>query len=112
MPTNRTPVSRPWRSGRFTGELLTLFARLERVPLDERDDGWRKDSRRLATMLGEEFEDAWFCGGLCVLDRRLADYHPPGVWGQEVGGRESKWAMVLAAREKLLVAVGERERVH
>jgi hypothetical protein len=105
MPTNRTPISRPWRSGRFTDELLALFARLERVPECDRGGEWRIDSRRLAAMLGEEFEDAWFCGGLDVLNRRLAEYHPPGFWGTGIPGRsENPWMMVREARERLLAA--------
>jgi hypothetical protein len=99
LPTNRIPVARPWRSGRFTGEVLSLFARLDRVPERERQrDEWQKDSRRLAALLGEEFLDSWFCGRIDVLDPRL-NRDRPGFWGG---------APLMAARqmrEKLLEAV-------
>jgi hypothetical protein len=91
---------------------LSLFARLERVPSSRRGDAWKKDARRLSAMLGEEFENYWFCGGLDVLDRRLGDHQCAGYWGQDRPGRESPQAMVMAARERLLAAIAECARIH
>jgi hypothetical protein len=60
--------------------------------------------------LGEEFEDAWFCGRLDVLDRGLAKYQPPGFWGTGIPGRvENPWTMVMETRKKLLAAIAHRQ---
>jgi hypothetical protein len=80
----------------FGDEVLDLFRRLDAEHM--RDEAWQRDSRRLAAMLGAEFEDAWFLGGLDVLDPRLAEYHPPGFWGGD------PWIRVQEMRAALLAA--------
>jgi hypothetical protein len=52
MPVNRTKKDRPWRSGQFSEEVLSLFLELEAVPRRERDsDAYRARTRELATAL-------------------------------------------------------------
>ena len=109
MPTKRTTIDRPRRS-RLTDEALALFKRLNAVSEPERDDAWKRESRRLAVLLGpmgdkEDYASAWFLGRLDVLDPRL-DRDRPGYWGG------APLARVREMREQLLVAVAERARVH
>jgi hypothetical protein len=104
MGTNRTPRVRTWQPGLITPEALGLFRKLDAVPEDERGDGWRKDSRQLAVLLGpmgvggEDYESAWFLGGIDVCDPRL-DRNRPGYWGG------APLARVREMREQLLAAI-------
>jgi hypothetical protein len=98
MPTKRE--DRP-RRNRLTDEALSLFRRLDAVPDHERNDVWQKESRRLAVLLGpmgdkgEDFESAWFMGGLDVLDpgstgigRGIGD---PPLWCTSARCASSYW---------------------
>jgi hypothetical protein len=109
MPTKRETIDRA-RRNRLTDEEVALFRRLDAVPVPERDEGWQKESRRLAALLGpmdivgirgqpssEDFESAWFCGQIDVLDPRL-DRDRPGYWGG------APLARVREMREQLLAA--------
>ena len=101
MPTKRETIDRP-RRPRIPDEALVLFKRLDAVPEPERDEAWQKESRRLAQLLGpmgdkEDYESAWFLGGIDVLDPRL-DRDRPGYWGG------TPLARVREMRERLLTA--------
>jgi hypothetical protein len=90
----------------FSPEILALFAELEAVPARRRDEAWQSQSRRLAEMLGVETE--WFCSGqrLDVLNRGLARYKSPSVWGGEPRMK------VMGLREALLTEVARRARLN
>jgi hypothetical protein len=109
MPTKRETIDRP-RRNRISDEAIALFRRLDAVPVHERGEDWQKESRRLAVLLGsmdivgirgqpssEDYESAWFCGGLDVCDPRL-DRPRPGYWGG------APLARVREMREQLLAA--------
>ena len=69
MPTNRSAIPRGWRPGRFTDEVLRLFAELEKVPRDKRHSYEFKDPTfRLAELLGTDLETMWLMG--CQVNDR------------------------------------------
>jgi hypothetical protein len=104
MGTNRTPRVRTWQPGLITPEALGLFRKLDAVPVPERGEDWRKQSRALAKLLGpmgvggEDYESAWFLGLIDVCDPRL-DESRPGYWGG------APLAAVREMRERLLAAL-------
>jgi hypothetical protein len=84
MPTNRRPLSRPWKPGRFSAETVELFRRLDHTPDCRRDtDEWKADVKRLHVGLGEDGERFWLAG-LHVIDRRAvptrSDEFYLGIW--------------------------------
>jgi hypothetical protein len=97
MASKRKTIDR-LRRPQFTAEILALFATLESTDVDCRGSEWQRQSRRLSQLLGDEFEDAWLCGGLDVCDPGL-EQDRPGFWGAEPR------TMVLAMRAALLAAI-------
>jgi hypothetical protein len=84
MPTNRRPIGREWKPGRFSGETVELFRRLDHTPECQRGtDEWKSDVKRLHIGLGEDGERFW-CMCMCVTDRRMvptrADEFYLGIW--------------------------------
>jgi hypothetical protein len=103
VPTKRETIDRP-RRPRIPDEALVLFKRLDAVHVHTRDDAWQKESRRLAQLLGpmgdgEDYESAWFLGGIDVCDPRL-DRDRPGYWGSTplVRAREMREQLLAAIR--------------
>jgi hypothetical protein len=75
MPTNRTPIKRPWRPS-FSPEAIRLFAELETAPARHRQRReFRDREHQLARLLGLTSE---FWTGNSVLDRSKAPCHPEG----------------------------------
>jgi hypothetical protein len=84
MPTNRRPIGREWKPGRFSAETVELFRRLDHTPECRRGtDQWKNDVKRLHIALGEDGELFW-CMCMHVTDRRMAptraDEFYLGIW--------------------------------
>ena len=105
MPTNRSPIARTWRPGRFSAEVLDLFTRLEATPVRERwksGSQWVDDSKRLAVLL--DLSTEWWAMQN-VHDRDRGSDYEPGSLGHQA------WQRCRAMRKQLLEAVRERESV-
>jgi hypothetical protein len=98
--TKRTTITRRWRSGRFSREVLDLFLDLEAVPRRERweSDEWKDGSKRLAGLLGLSTE--WW---------RMTNVHDTGpAPPRDLAGFDYRdWRTCCEVRLALLAAVME-----
>jgi hypothetical protein len=108
VPTNRTPISRPWRPGLFSREVIELFLKCERVPVRKRWDSeeWKANSKRLACLL--DLGQQWFCSKH-VNDAGRPPEDIPGTFDYH------DWKLCRDVRERLLEAIkplsGRRPRI-
>jgi hypothetical protein len=100
MPTNRRPLGRQWKPGRFSAETVELFRRLDHTPECRRGtDQWKNDVKRLHIALGEDGELFW-CMCMHVTDRRMAPARSDELY-------VVIWKRAAAMRKALLQAISE-----
>jgi hypothetical protein len=100
MPTNRRPIGREWKPGRFSGETIELFRRLDHTPECRRGTyEWKADVKRLHIALGEDGELFWLTG-LHVTDRRTVPVRADEFYVRI-------WERAKAMRSALLQAISE-----
>jgi hypothetical protein len=101
MPTKRKPMSYHPRL-QFSPEALQLFAMLEQVPRDQHTREFKKESLRLAALLGLTAE--WWAMETVHTARR-----DPGIPRHMTLAREA-WQRCREVREQLLEAVAEQQK--